>query len=585
MRPQTGREIARILDLRRVGYHPRVAILLRIALAGCLAAAAIAAAEVTSILDTLQPALQRIGGDRILHHVQVLASDDFEGRAPGTRGEQLTRDYIAREFERAGLEPGNANGTYFQGVPLVGYRSIPRISVVAGGKPIELGFPTDFVHDAVRLEPRVGIVAHGVIFAGYGIVAPQFGWDDYGDVDVTDKLVIVLSGEPERPLAGEPEAPDPFFFRGDTRTYYATREHKYDAARRRGAAGILVVTDPEKSKTFSIFSTFAKLEGKSLSPPPGEHSLAIAGLLTAQAMRRICDAASVNFDDLEQSARTAGFRARPLGSEARIDIDSKLRSFQSANVVARLTGSDPASAGEYVVFTAHWDHLGTNPALVGDRIFNGASDNAMGVAQLIEISRGFAALKQRPKRSLLFMATTGEESGFLGAKYYVAHPLVLLASTVAEFNLDAGNPFGLTRDLGSAGYGNSTLDEVLAEAARLQGRTFLTESLDGSGSYYFASDQVAFAMAGVPAAFPWSGSDYVGKPAGFGDKAWEDYGDHRYHQVSDEIMPNWDMAGAVEDARWLLIAGYFAANAPARPSWKPGVEFGRPAESQQAPLP
>jgi hypothetical protein len=535
---------------------------------------AVAAGDDISISSTVQPALQAIEGARLLHHVEVLASDDFEGRSPGTRGERLTLDYVAQEFERAGLEAGNPDGRFLQDVPLVGFRSVPRISVTAGGQPIELGFATDFVHDSTRLEPRVGVTANGVVFAGYGITAPQFGWDDYRDVDVTDKLVIVLSGEPDRPSVADPDVPDPSFFRGGTRTWYSTREHKYETARRHGAAGILVVTDTERSQTFSIFRTFAGLEGKSLPPPPGERTLAIAGLLTLSAMRNICDATGINFDELQSSAASIGFRPRRIGSEARIDIESRIRSFKSANVVARLTGSDPVLASEAVVFTAHWDHLGTDPEREGDRIYNGANDNAVGVAQLIEIARGFSELKERPKRSLLFVATTGEESGFLGAKYHVANPLGPIARTIAAFNLDAGNPFGLTSDLGSAGYGNSTLDELLAEAARLQGRKFLTESLDGNGSYYFASDQVAFALAGVPAAFPWSGSDYVGKLAAYGSEVWDDYGNRRYHQVTDEVMPDWDMAGAVEDARWLLIAGYLAASAAERPAWKPGVEFG-----------
>lgn len=534
-------------------------------LAGCLAAAGLAGAEDAVLPAALSSPLEHIQDGRILNHVEVLASDAFEGRAPGTRGERLTLDYLAAEFERAGLEPGVPAGTFFQEVPLVGYRSVPRIALMAGGKPVDLSFLADFVHDTVRLEPAVAVTAAGVVFAGYGIDAPLFGWNDYRDLDVTDKLVIVLSGEPE--------SPDPSFFRGSTRTYYSTRENKHETARRHGAAGILVVTDPEKSQTFSIFSTFARLEGKALPLPAGGHSLAIAGLLTKQAMQRICDAASVDFSALEQAAAQPGFRARTIGAEARIDIESRIRKFNSANVVARLTGSDPALASETVVFTAHWDHLGVDPSLQGDNIFNGASDNAMGVAQLVEIARAFAALKQRPKRSLLFIATTGEESGFLGANYYVAHAV---GNTVAAFNLDAGNPFGLTSDLGSTGYGNSTLDEVLAEAARLQGRPFITESLDGNGGYYFASDQVAFARAGVPAAFPWSGLDYVGKPKEYADQSWGDYGEHRYHQVEDEVMPGWDMAGAVADARWLVIAGWLAANAPTRPVWKAGVEFARP---------
>jgi hypothetical protein len=500
----------------------------------------------------LQPALPQVEAGQLLRHVEALASDAFEGRAPGTPGERLTLDYLSRKFAKAGLEPGDPAGSYLQPVPLVGFRSVPRLEITAGGESVPLAYPADFIHDHVRLEPRLAVAAPGVVFAGYGIVAPAYGWDDYAGADVRGKLVIVLGGEPE--------SADPAFFRAGTRTYYSTRESKYDTARRRGAAGVLVVTDPGKSQTYSIFRTLASLEGKALPSPPGDPALAIAGLLTLPAMRRICAAAGVEFEELERAAAVAGFRARTLGSEARIEVESRLRRVESANVVARLRGADPEESAEAVVFTAHWDHLGMDPTLAGDRIYNGANDNAVGLAQLLEIARAL---------------TTGEESGFLGAKYHVAHPLVPSERPVAAFNLDAGNPFGLTRDLASAGYGNSTLDETLAEAARLQGRSFVMESLDGNGSYYFASDQVAYAVAGVPAAFPWSGSDYVGKPADYADRSWGDYGEHRYHQVADEVLPDWDLTGAVEDARWLLIAGYLAANAAGRPTWKPGVEFGR----------
>jgi Zn-dependent M28 family amino/carboxypeptidase len=445
---------------------------------------------------------------------------------------------------------------------------VPQLSVDLRGKQIPLAYPADFVHDTVRLEPRVTVAATGLVFAGYGITAPRYGWDDYAGTDVHGKLVIVLSGEPE--------SADPTSFRGATRTYFSTRESKYETARRLGAAGILVVTDPEKSQSYSIFRTFARLEGKALPPARGEPTLALAGLLTEKAMRRICESAGADFDTLQREAALPGFRAQALGGSAQIDIENRLRTFDSANVVGRLEGRDRAA--EAVIFTAHWDHLGRDPSLAGDSIYNGANDNALGVAQLLEIARAFAALQERPQRSLLFVATTGEESGFLGAKYYVAHPRVPLDRTVAAFNLDAGNPFGLTRDLGSAGYGNSTLDEVLAEAARLQGRRFIPESLDGNGSYYFASDQAAFALGGVPAAFPWSGSDYVGKPEDFADQAWGEYGERRYHQVADEVMKDWDLTGAVEDARWLVIAGFLAADAAALPAWKPGVEFSRTVE-------
>jgi Zn-dependent M28 family amino/carboxypeptidase len=261
-----------------------------------------------------------------------------------------------------------------------------------------------------------------------------------------------------------------------------------------------------------------------------------------------------------------------MATTAKISLSSKVRNVVSRNVVAMVEGSDPRLKNEYVIYSAHWDHLGRDPKLKGDQIYNGANDNAAGTAQLLEVARGFANLKTRPKRSVLFVATTAEEKGFLGARHYIQNPLYPISKTVAAINLDAGNLFGLTKDLGSTGYGNSTLDDTLTAAAEMQGRTFLTGSMD-NGGLYFASDQIEFAKAGIPAVFPWNGHLYIGKPADHSEKVWNEYGSKRYHQVTDEVMPDWDMAGAVEDARWMMIAGFLAADRPEKPRWLKGSEF------------
>ncbi len=521
----------------------------------------------------LRPGLDRIEGRNILLHVDKLASDEFEGRAPGTTGEELTVKYLIDQFRAVGAAPGNPNGSYIQNVPLVGYRTTPKIDLAVDGKPIPFAFMDDFVHDYPRLQARVDVPPAEVVFAGYGITAPQFGWDDYKETDVRGKLVLVLSGEPSRPLDENAKKPDPGFFKGVERTCYATREFKYEEARRRGAAGVLIIYDPETSATYGQFQTFAKLEGQNLKPRLGSYEMAIAGLVTTDAVKRIFSAVGKNFDDAEKAASLVAFRPEKLGVKADISLTSKLRYFNSRNVVAKVRGSDPRLRNEYVIYTAHWDHLGKDTSLLGDQIYNGANDNAIGTAQLIEAARAFAAMKQKPARSVLFIATTAEEKGFLGARYYVRDPLYPISKTVANINLDAGNLFGLTRDLASTGYGNSTMDEVLASAARSQGRVFTTGSLDETGGLYFGSDQIEFAKAGIPAVFPWSGVDYVGKPKDYGDKVWAEYGEKRYHQVSDEVMPDWDVSGAVEDTRWFVIAGFLAARDRQRPRLKDGSEF------------
>jgi len=526
-----------------------------------------------SIPEPLGTALKLIRGETVLGHVKKLASDEFEGRAPGSRGEDLTVSYLAEQFKAVGAAPGNPDGTYIQKVPLVGYRTTPKIDLTVKGKPIPFTFLDDFVHDYPRLTTKADVKSADVVFAGYGITAPQFGWDDYKNLDVRGKLVLVLSGEPSRQLAGDENKPDPGFFKGTVRTYYATREFKYEQARKRGAAGVLVIYDPATANTYSLFQTFAKLEGMDLKPDRGAYEMAIAGLVTTESVKRIFAASNEDFAATEKKAHLASFRPVRLAAQAAISLATKLRTINSRNVVAKVAGSDSRLRNEYVVYTAHWDHLGKDETLKGDQIYNGANDNAIGVAQLIAAARAFVALEQKPARSVLFIATTAEEKGYLGARYYLRRPLYPISATVANINLDAGNLFGLTSDLGSTGYGNSTLDQILDAAASMQGRRFAKGSLDDSGGLYFGSDQIEFAKAGIPAVFPWSGFEYVGKAKDFGDKVWEEYSAKRYHQVADEVMPEWDAAGAVEDTRWFVIAGYLIAQTRERPRWLNGSEF------------
>lgn len=520
----------------------------------------------------LVPALETIRGDEILRHIKALASDEFEGRAPGTQGEDLTVNYIARKFKDAGIRPGGPGGSFLQKVPLTGYRTTASIEVKTDRAIVPLKFYDDFVHDVPRLTPQVYASFSGVVFAGYGITAPQFGWDDYKNVDVRNKLVIVLGGEPSRTDKTDQKSSDTTFFKGKLRTYYSTRDFKFQLAQKRGAAGILVISNPKTSRTFSLFQTFARMEGMALKQKSAATSPAIAGLITQQAAERLFTAAGSSLSDATQSAEGKKFRAVTLKLSGRINVKSELRNVVSRNVVATIEGSDPVLKRESIVYSAHWDHLGRDPNLTGDQIYNGANDNAAGTAQLIEIAAAFAAMKIKPKRSITFVATTAEEKGFLGARYF-AQNLSPAAKPVAAFNLDAGNLFGLTTDLASSGYGQSTLDEALEAAAKMQGRAFLRESLDGDGGYYFASDQIEFAKVGIPAVFPWNGDTYAGRPSGFGEKKWAEYGAERYHKVSDEVMADWDMAGAVEDARWMFLAGILVANNAERPRWYAGNEF------------
>ncbi len=525
-------------------------------------------------LKLLQPALDAIQADTLLGHIKKLASDEFEGREPGTPGEKLTVDYLVDQFRRSGAKPGNPDGTFVQTVPLVGFQTIPAIEIEAGGRTLPIKFLDDFVHDIPALRTKASVKNAGVVFAGHGIVAPEYGWDDFKGVNVRNKLVIVLRSEPSRPDRKDPKKLDPTFFKGDTRTYHSTREAKFDLAKIKGAAGVLVVSDPEKAKTYSLFQTFAKMEGFGLKPKDPDSIPLVSGLISVDAARRIFSLAGHDFDKLQAAASQSARKTVEIEAKANISVKSQIRNVVSQNVIARVDGSDPKLKNEYVIYSAHWDHLGKDTNLQGDQIYNGAQDNAVGTAQLLEAARGFASLTRKPKRSILFIAVTAEEKGFLGSRYYAQHPLYPVAKTVANINLDGGNVWGVTADLITTGYGLSTLDEFLAEAARIQGRKFINEAID-NGGLYFGSDQIEFAKVGIPACFPFSGSEYVGRPKDWGDKKWEAYSQERYHQVSDEVKPDWDLSGAAEDAKWLLIAGYNVAQAPKRPAWKAGSEFRR----------
>ncbi|MBK6749027.1 MAG: M28 family peptidase [Acidobacteria bacterium] len=551
----------------------RIILLLVSVIAAALPVTSQETSDPRDILTVLKPELESIRADEILASVRILASNRFEGRNVGTTGETLTVNYLVNEFKRAGLKPGNPNRSFIQSVPLVGYRTQPRIDLKAHGKEHALNFPDDFVHEFPRLLPRVSIPNAEVVFGGYGIDAPEYGWDDYKGVDVRGKLVIILGGEPSAADKNDPAKQDGTFFKGELRTFYSTMEYKKELATNKGAAAVLFITDPEKSPNYSIFKTFALLEGFALEPKmSAKRALALTGLVTIGAARRLFAASGLDLEELQSSAQLKGFKPVSIGARANITTTSKLRRIVSQNVVARIEGSDPVLKNEYLIYTAHWDHLGIDKSRKGDQIFNGAIDNAIGTAEMLAIARGIAKLTQAPKRSILFIATTAEEKGWLGSRYYVQNPLYPLAKTIANINIDGGNVWGRTKEVNSSGYGYSTLDEYFGNAAELQGRTFPNESMDNNG-LYFGSDNVEFARGGVPAFFAFGGFEYIGRPSGFGGKMWNDYADKDYHQVSDEVGPEWDLSGAADDAGWLLIAGYNIAQAEKRPEWKAGSEF------------
>jgi Zn-dependent M28 family amino/carboxypeptidase len=522
----------------------------------------------------LEPALEAITPDGMLAHIKVLASDEFEGRAPGTKGEELSVKYISDQFKQIGLKPGNPDGTYTQEVPLAGVKSEPRMSFTVRDGTIDLKYPDDFIASSARLQPEIKINNSEVVFVGYGVVAPEYGWDDYKNVNVRGKTLLMLIGDPPIPDPKDPSKLDEKMFRGKAMTYYGRWTYKYEIAAQKGAAAAVIIHQTESAGyPYSVVKTSWGKENYEIdSPNKNVDAVEARSWITLDAAKKLLADCGQDFDTLKKSAITKGFRPVGLNAKANIDIRQQLRSFKSHNVIGKLEGSDPKLRDENVLYTAHWDHLGRHPELQGDQISNGAIDNASGVASLIQLAAAFAKLNPPPKRSVLFMATTAEEAGLLGAKFYAEHPLYPLEKTLADINIDTVNPWGKTRDIEDFSNNNSTLDDLLAAAAKRNGRELKPNSQPEKGSFYRA-DHFEFSKRGVPSLYSGGGKDFIGKPPNFGQEKKDDYIAHHYHQVSDEVDPNWDLSGAVQDIQLLFEVGYQVANTDKFPEWRPDSEF------------
>ncbi|HVY72125.1 MAG TPA: M28 family peptidase, partial [Verrucomicrobiae bacterium] len=468
------------------------------------------------VLELPLPPAPAFAGEDLLAPIKVLASDEFEGRAPGSKGEELTVNYLVDQFKRLGLKPGNPDGTYIQQVPMVGFKAESTASFEAGGKPMEMQFPQDYVAWSPRLEPETDVKGSEVVFVGYGVVAPEYGWDDYKGVDVRGKTILMLVNDPPVPDPANPGKLDSKVFKGSAMTYYGRWTYKYEIAAEKGAAGAIIIheTGPAGYPYFVIINSRSR-ENFDL-PLSGKPPVSIASWISFDQAKKLFGACGRDFDELKRSAARKDFRPVPLGAKVNFHVHNTNRDVRSRNVIAKIEGSDPKLRDEYIVYTAHWDHLGRDPKLTGDQIFNGALDNASGVACLLELARAFARPEAKPKRSILFLAVTGEEQGLLGAKYYATHPLYPLAKTLANLNMDGFNQWGRTKDLPIIGYGNSTLDDIVRIAAGLQDRVVMPEPSPEKG-YFYRSDHFEFAKQGVPALFlDKDCNDFIGKPPGYG---------------------------------------------------------------------
>ena len=518
--------------------------------------------------------LKSISGPDLLGHIRTLSSDQYGGRGPGSPGETLTVDYLTRAFKSLGLKPANPNGTYVQNVPMVGIQSESTASLVVKGAPVPITFPQDYVAWTAHPNPELSVTDSDLVFVGYGIQAPEYGWDDYKGLDVTGKTLVMLVNDPQIPDPQDPAQLDNRFFQGAAMTYYGRWTYKLEIAAKLGAAGVVLVheTGPAGYPYFVVINSWGR-ENFSLRSPDGTiNEVPAASWFSEGRTRTLFSSLGLDFDELKQAALSPEFSPVPLEAQISFHFKNKIREIQSQNVLATLEGSHSTQSKDYIVVTAHWDHIGTNPKLAGDQIFNGALDNASGVAGMLELADLFAQLKPRINKSILFLATTAEEQGLLGAKFYAENPFVPMSATVANINIDGLNQWGRTKDLVIIGKGASELDQLVEQVAAKQGRTAKPDPESEKG-FFYRSDHFQFAKQGVPALFMDSGVDYVNRAPGYGEEKRKEYTNNDYHKVSDEVKPDWDLSGAVEDLQLMAGVIYQISQTERWPEWNEGSEF------------
>ncbi|GAB3510887.1 M28 family metallopeptidase [Pseudoxanthomonas daejeonensis] len=542
-----------------------------LALAGCKQADTPAPAPAPDAAAATAPASTHafkstIEADDFAEMVKTLASDEFEGRGPGSVGEERTIEYIRAQMQRIGLQPGNGD-SYFQDVPMVETTADPstKLTLTIDGKPVELTFGADMVVGTRTGQAQVSVKDSPMVFVGYGVDAPERGWNDYADQDWTGKTVVMFVNDPGF------HAQDEKLFDGKKMTYYGRWTYKFEEAARKGAVAALIVHD-DAGASYGWDVVKNSWSGAQYDLPASddpEPRLPVQGWLTADAARKLFAGAGLDLEDAYKKAGKAGFTPVPLDATLSVDLASSTANKTSRNVIGVLPGK--SRADEAVLYMAHWDHLGNHEGEEGDAIYNGAIDNATGVAGILEIAEAFAQQEQPPERSVVFVAVTLEESGLLGSKYYVAHPTFPLDKIAGVVNLDAMSVAGRSRDFVVTGKGNSELEDMLKTYADQQERVLVQEGNTAAG-YYFRSDHFNFAKAGVPALYAKGGSDLVEGGTEAGKAASADYA-KRYHQPSDEVHEGWRYDGVVEDLVALYGVGRDLAAGDRWPNWYAGNPF------------
>lgn len=510
-------------------------------------------------------AIKAINAPGFAQHIKILASDAFEGRKPFTRGEDSTIQYLAAQFKQLGLKPGNGD-SYFQEVPMVSISSKPASNLVIHGADgeVSLQYLEDFVAATRRVQDQVSIRNSELVFAGYGIVAPEYNWNDYKGLDVKGKTVIVL--------INDPGFADSTLFKGRIMSYYGRWTYKFEEASRQGATGVIIIHETAAASYpwKVVRSGWSNSKLYLQTADNNLHRTALEGWITQDAAKKIFQLAGIS-PEIMQKARTKDFKPVDLHLQTSLDINNTIKKSTSHNVLAVLPGAKRPQ--ECVVYSAHWDHFGIGEPVSGDSIYNGAVDNATGTAGLLELATAFTKLPQAPGRSVLFLSVTGEEQGLLGSEYYAAHPTFALDKIVADINLDVLNTFGRTKDITVIGFGQSELDEYARRAANRQGRITVPEA-NPEGGWFFRSDHFNFAKKGVPGLYIGPGTNAIGHDAGWGKEQIAAYNRLRYHSPADEFnAATWIMDGMVEDIRLLFDVGYHLSNESSFPAWKKGSEF------------
>lgn len=524
-------------------------------------------AIVFSCSDNQESSSSNISEESLRTHIEVLSSNDFQGRKPFTQGEIKTVNYLTDQFKEYGLEPGNGD-SYIQEVPLVELTAMPSetMTIAGGNEDVVLNVLDDFVAYTERVVEQTSLDASELVFAGYGVVAPEYGWNDYEGLDVSGKTVVVLVNDPGFASG------DSTFFKGETMTYYGRWTYKFEEAARQGAAGCLIIHETVPAgypwlvvrNSWSGASLYLDQSGNNYQPD-------VLGWITRDAAIKIFEASEQDMKNYAEMSRSTDFKPFSLGLKASVTVQNKIKRDRSQNVIAKITGSERPD--EYIIYSAHWDHLGVGQEIDGDSIYNGAHDNASGTATMLGIAEAMSKMKKKPKRTVVFLAVTAEEQGLLGSKHYAQNPIYPPEQTVANINMDGITAWGPMKDLTVVGYGQSELEDIAEEVAKKQGRYILADPDPGKG-YFFRSDHFQFAKVGIPALYASGGYEHMIKGVDYVDSLNQIYLTSKYHRPQDEYdATSWTFDGMALDGELLMKVGLRVANSKSWPQWKEGSEF------------